>query len=405
MDPFLSLPAEICYSILSYLESDEKAAFSKCSRHCYFLAFPSRIRGVNVFDSHDRGYLDQFFDDGWLAPFASYIRFVRLQIKKFSELHSRLSKLAVFTNLTQLDIWVLPSDNVERNAYVALFSIISASPYYDNLEFLGVNWNAKRVSTFIIKSQASPPMEEQRQRYKRRVEQLSEADRRVLGSFIPPDDPVLSSIRLPKNLKMLKAMVNTNEVCSLWPLLKCETTPVLSLTSVRKPVMDHRTPGTICEFACVKTLYLCLYRGYDSGSIRHLPRQFPNLESLTIYSRIAGDANGSWLDTIPNLPKIKYLGLPVPKHNYLVASIGDLETCLENRLHQGHFPALRKVKFCMEVQEGDDAEITCTVFPTMGIHWKAWVFGWETIKQQPDDLRKPWSFGYRYGRSIASPSL
>ncbi|KAK6518923.1 hypothetical protein TWF281_003615 [Arthrobotrys megalospora] len=348
MDPFLAIPVEIYYYILSYLDRRSKTAFAKCSRHRYFLAFPNRIRGIKITegDEHEK-YLDQFVGNGWLAPYAYCILSAELCLTNIQHLRSRLPNIVAFPNLTHLKISIPCSKYVEKNVYVIIFSLLSAAPFYDKLECLEMRWSSDRQSSFAPDpGYPGYSEEEQRENYDQKVAQLTRTEKDILGPFISDDDPALSSIRFPKHLQTLNMDIATGEVFYLWPLVHSESSSLttLHITNVRRPVMDHRVPSTVCKFPSIKTLNLRLYWGYNAPP-DHLPQQYPNLESLTI-SCYTSDAPGEdWLEAIPNLPKLTYLELPFPLWDGFYPHMKQLERELEDLITEGHFPVLREVGF------------------------------------------------------------
>ncbi|KAF3916854.1 hypothetical protein ABW20_dc0109942 [Dactylellina cionopaga] len=419
----LALPTEICTSIASFLtDSGDKKAFATCSRYCYLLAFPIRFRGVKITDCQLDRALERFDDGECMASVRHNVRInsganrsARFNAKYVRDLPSLLPNMFRFTNITSLIIDVPCAGNIERNLYVAALSLFSTLPYYDSLEHIAVEWSGPAIPVDSKAMQTNESEDEAESRdfqrrlsetriekrrcktYNSELAELSQYEKDFLRPFIPREDFIKAAsneIRLPKRLESFKIGTSNFEAIYLLPLLRSKTVNALCLHEIAHAIMDPHQPATILEFPGIKTLTLSFENGYWGPHISHLPKQYPNLESLTVIALFEFwpepediDLWGtSQLPFLPNLPNLTYLEIPWPlEYNSNTVFLEHAEHSLKEWHDSGAMLALRTLKLVVKKQKDekwDKREAVCTISTVENpidrySHSKNRIYNWE----------------------------
>ncbi|KAK6498677.1 hypothetical protein TWF481_011255 [Arthrobotrys musiformis] len=151
LPPFLSLPTEICSSILSYLQGDkDKLNFAKCSKECYYLVFNLRIRRVRVDQYQPKECFEVFDAGGWLAPVRRCIRSALVEASDITDITTLLLSLARFSGVTDLTISIENTAFFERGLYLVIFALLkNLLPFYGSITSLSLAFEGGSVAAGV----------------------------------------------------------------------------------------------------------------------------------------------------------------------------------------------------------------------------------------------------------------
>ncbi|KAK6515925.1 hypothetical protein TWF281_004517 [Arthrobotrys megalospora] len=289
------LPTEIWYSVLSYLDLGDRNCFSKCSKTCYFAAFPIRFKGAHLLlkDGSDSEQLQWFEDGGLLAPLRRHIRAATYYSQLFYSqriITPPFHHLQSFPNISRVVI-NLPNDySVKREKFIAILTSLRTLNYYDDIQELVFQWGG---SCAPVGSKMS--------------------DAEFVGL-------ALDGLGLPKRLQSFTIESNRiQDPCHLSFLVDCDKVTTLCLTDATAPTMDPRQPDTILAFSTIKKLTLQYTEDNDNAHeyLQLLSIQFPKLESLTISLAetipISDYRHKSYFKYITGLSSLTDVEIPFPK--------------------------------------------------------------------------------------------
>ncbi|EGX49433.1 hypothetical protein AOL_s00078g466 [Orbilia oligospora ATCC 24927] len=315
---YFIFPTEICYSIISHLDSEDAAAFAKCSRFCYSVAFPSRFSGIKLHDDNHKRLLKMFTNGGWLVPLKDHIRSMNFTIYNLDTLQDLYSAALIFPNLQSLTVNIFSFWILQRNAYYTLFRDLSALPFYDNIDHFAFIWFGTDEEWYndIANYRLLPDVERSTAGlYEWTMRQFPKA-RDLLGPFIPENQfsEKVEEILLPKALQSFEANLGftSKEYDYLLPVVSSATVETLSIHRASYPFTGD------FNFRNIKNLTLIFNSAKidicQSYGLELLSRQFPNLESLKIINA-EWDVEESSRFTFrpPVLPKIAQLDISWPR--------------------------------------------------------------------------------------------
>ncbi|KAK6532734.1 hypothetical protein TWF281_006910 [Arthrobotrys megalospora] len=397
---FSVLPTEIWYSIISYLGSEDAAAFAKCSRHCYIVAFPHRFHGFHSLKLNDDNYLRllrPFIGRGWLAPLRKYIRSMSFSIFNLNALPALRWTASLFPNIRSLTISIFSFDILDRNIYVAIFPLLSALPFYDEINNLSLIWAAtgdnfyNNIEEFrrLPKSEQADP-----ELFKWTMRQYPKAQS-LLGPYISEEEfeQKVQEIRLPKYLRSFQTDIRVNRYAYLVPVPN--SVHITTLHAQRA----YRLFETELEFPTIKTLIMNMNGSTISIQRMFTPlcKQFPNLEALLIRNASLVD-NSPYHDWSSTPQKITKLELPWGLNEELCRP-QQLERLLVSML-DGNLPNVRTCKFVGTVDTPDrriEIAATCTIskakIQNREIEGGSWEFYWEgdlDFDQYDNDMKCWW---------------
>lgn len=360
---FLILPTEICYSIVSYLDPEDAAAFAKCSRHCYSLTFRARFGGIKLHDDNYKRFLKSFTGSGWLAPFKYYIRSMTFTIFTLDTLDDLHSAASVFPNIQSLTVKIFSFSIFQGNVYSALFWLLSTLPFYDDINHFAFIWagTEERWYNDIENYRLLPESEKSTLGlYKWTMRQFPKVQD-LLGPYIPEDVFVqkMAEIRLPKNLQSFQTDIKLDNYNYLLPILNSTNITTLHIHRATHPFV------TTLEFPTVKNLTLNLNSSlicYQDG-LGLLRDQFPNLESLKITNALWEKSVG-YIFWFPNVPTITQLDIPWPGLTPHNCRTNALEHFLSPMLNEGNHRNLERCAFrgiTYSVAGPRDVVASCTI--------------------------------------------
>ncbi|KAK6527376.1 hypothetical protein TWF281_010556 [Arthrobotrys megalospora] len=446
----LQLPTEIIHLILENMFDYQRTPFAKCSRRCYFLTFPDRIRGV-MFNRHgrcngrdmarsDRNFrnlrlpLDgpgsnsvhiQRFDEGrCFAPLRPYIETASFYALDASDVAVGLPLISQFSNVTSIKIWIKYSRAIERQLYAAVLVCLPTLSCYNNLKRVSFEWwgldkrsDSEPDGYVANESNTSPEVCEEKQRtnFEWKLERMNSQEKQFFsfGGFISKNAlPKLildGGLRFPTSLQYLKLDITEYELSFCLALAHCKALVALHITGgTLGPIVDPETPDTFLEFPNMKALALYSPDGYDDKSLSHLAKQFPNLKQLFIPTPNEV-RNTAWISSVPNMMRLDYLELPWPgsPDSFEAVPRSKLERDLALRLGAGHFPALRIAKVSQKYNDSMNpgyrngfAIISRVGSASGGSGDRTWSVKWEvnSITNRSEDrakrLDEMWKSGY-----------
>ncbi|KAK6519404.1 hypothetical protein TWF281_003238 [Arthrobotrys megalospora] len=421
----LTLPTEVCQAILSFLGPEVRANFAKCSRQCYLIAFPVRFRGVIISEGRHEAGLREFTSGGWLEPVKYCVRSVKFTLHGISTLASLLPRVCIFPKSTRLTIELSGTGGLERNIYVATISSLSRLSSCNNLEHLTLRFSRyparpcqlafqtdlDSLSSYIDSTEEESNGESQvrsgatsraditpikhinpdpltnlsdalRDREEKRTYSgihalLTDEEKYFLGPYIANRDltSTLRVLTFPRSLLSLDIDIPDAETFNFLSYFNCSANVGLSLKDYTNPIRDPNGPAVDIELPTVSRLSLSFtYGEIYSKRLEGLPKQFPNLESLTLSHWGSYAAKDVWKDCIPDLPNLREIGLPWPRNGPLDLSF--IECDVKKRLGIGEFKCLQSIKLFRPNQWNGNA--TCKILRddkevdgTQG-----WVFAW-----------------------------
>ncbi|KAF3231352.1 hypothetical protein TWF192_000092 [Orbilia oligospora] len=412
------LPTELLLSVFEYLDTNDKRAFSRCSRACYFLTFRLRIRGIywqSCYDTTTPTFLRRFEDGQSFSPLVKYIKSAKFDFKTIQGLSAPLTALSKFPAITSIKICLGETYYLERNLYVKILCLLITLPYYDNLIYLGFEWRGDEVtiewdpsydreyidddpheldsgavvdSTYRIEDRRAETLKElhpsQWERRSFEWAKIALCEEEFLGKYVSPiglNQLVLrGEVRLPKGLQSLQLGIPKCEPSFYLPLLRCEeiTTLFLSIPS-RETAVSPIYPelNTTLELPRIKDLTLYFHSAnffHYEKLLKQLPRQFPNITSLT--SRGVKYV-GTFLVPLPDFPKLESLDLDVHK----LWEIEIAENPLKNRLEIGGYPELKMFKLTV-LEADEEVQMICSISRFKGLDGskEAYGFHWEELR-------------------------
>ncbi|RVD86207.1 uncharacterized protein DFL_004496 [Arthrobotrys flagrans] len=310
-DLLLTLPTEIWYHVLSFLDAGDKMLFARCSWFCFFIAFPN---GVRIPDVDYKWSLQPFADGGRLAAFKHRIHSARFDIADVNDVLSFFHKIAIFPNLRRLEI---SANAYQFEVFDGLLSLLSKQPYYENLSHIALAWHLTYDTAMAY----------------------LEKETKFLNSLshIPVCDKTLETIAFPQSLRSLTLFAS--RLKCVMPLINCErVTNLVLLHPMIKP--------TDYIFWNIKTLTLDTQYPTAKLNLNKLPTVFPSVESFSFPRTRPGAPDENWILHIPKFPKMKTLSTAWPQIDGRNAEIETLETALQTKLSTSNdLRALETVTF------------------------------------------------------------
>ncbi|KAK6512524.1 hypothetical protein TWF481_001408 [Arthrobotrys musiformis] len=308
----LAYPPEIWYHVVSFLDFDDRIMFARCSWFCFFIAFPN---GVKIPDTFCEWSLKPFVEGGRLVEFRHRISSARFDLTDISNLSSFLQRVTIFPNLRRLEINFISSDARQKQVFDGIFWLLSTLPFYHSITHLAFSWHL----IFHI------------------PEHLN-AEGRFLDFLVSEGatDKTLENIELPRSLRSLTVFVSQIE-CLM---------PLLSFQGITDLVLLHPAKS-VAAFPNIKTLTLDTQYPLFKLNLAALPQRFPSVESFSFPRTRPSSPDETWVQYIPNFPKMKKLSTAWPQIDGKNADINVLETALHTKLSTSdELSALQMIKFC-----------------------------------------------------------
>ncbi|KAK6343063.1 hypothetical protein TWF718_008439 [Orbilia javanica] len=380
---FSVLPTEICYSITSYLDPEDAAAFARCSRYCYSVAFQSRFRGIKLHDDNYKRFLKTFTGTGWLAPLKCHIRSMSLTMFTLDTLRDLHSAASVFPNLQSFKFTIFSYSIFSRNVYSAIFQILSTLPFYDNINNIAVIWTGieeEWYSDIDIYRLLPDPEKPAGGLYEWMMRQLPRAQE-LLGPCLTRDEfsENMRRLQLPKSLQSFRMAMEPDDYMHLLPILSSTSIQTLYIQRAPFPFITGFSFPTIRHLTLsMNSTLICYQQGFQI-----LKYQFPNLDSLTV-TKARWEQSVSYMFWFPEFPEITHLDIPWPGSQPHKCRINALEHFISPMLHEENRRDLEKCTFrgrTCSITGPRDVVATCTISKKEIVEQEftqqIWEFYWE----------------------------
>ncbi|KAK6501928.1 hypothetical protein TWF481_009747 [Arthrobotrys musiformis] len=423
----LELPLEICGTVLSFLGKEDKTAFSRASRKCYFISFPSRFRGINLSEEGGRILLEQF-ENGWLQPARTCVRSVTFKYHNIKKFASILPTVKVFPNFNRLAIQLTGTDGIERNLYFSTIKLLSTLPSCDKIEYLSLNWarfpSRPRESIFqsapetiekhtgdeselpsnlstcaryaapVVKNLDDSPKlpyacEEERA-YAQVFARLREKEQEFLGPFLSNENLTgeLEALPFPPNLRTFEIDIADAQTYHFLSFFNTKADVHLSLKDTMKPIKTPTQPSVDVHLPTVKKVSISFDLGDVDTRLSEFLKPFSNLESLTITHRNDEVPQNTWSTVIPNFQRLREIALPWPlSRDRPTRNVNTIGQDIKERLNAGEFPSLRTIKLFKPRQLRGNVVGTVSKAGASADGTQDWNFNWTDDSFYHQDLR------------------
>ncbi|KAK6363724.1 hypothetical protein TWF730_001142 [Orbilia blumenaviensis] len=407
-DPFLIIPLEIRFLILNDLAVTWKKNFSRCSKHCYNMAFPLRFKDKNIIINQKTATL--FEDDGLCASGCYFLRAVCFDREwgrakdvldrvgpdgdpnaLISHLRVSTETIGLFQCLRNLHIsYVIPS-LIENNIYAAILNGITGRRFCGTL---------RRLEFQVYKIPGGQGSWSKFKSYQQIYSTLSAENQEFLGEEITSDmiGKVVGA-KIP-TLPLLKAaVISANGIAtpladpgskflelSAFYYLPFTAAPNLRTLDVsttetskgscifdngeKEPASQEFNSGFLDSFSKIKNLNLTNSAIPRADEMERLAKLFPNLQNLNIgvFDGRKWDTNYEDSDTrydaVTKIKDLDELTIPWPAyevyggvspkilevwvHRWMLAGLGNLRNvnfCRTRTRHEGDMGKPVKVAF------------------------------------------------------------